>query len=308
MKFIRSLRKFQKNIHGVSVIVGALMLTLIVVTAAVSFAVFTAQKQEELQKQEFARLLREQEDLEVVKIVDLAYDSAEKLLSIGFSVVSQHIRSSDIVALKINGNVVKDFYVTDMSNQHMYGWTLAGGYCRTAYFANDSSGNLYVFDDLNGNHKVDTDELLVLLDTNPNDGAESNPKEGDQGYLYAKDNNGEYYLFNDADFDGSGTGSPFENVSAGDKLASFTETDNVFSEKRGYDTEVVWIENGTNNWYNTTNDEDILLLNLTGNPVGDWTSNNVTGTNVASIPLERILLLILITKVRFQQKKSIISH
>ena len=199
-----NLRQLKRNLHGVSVVIGALMLTLIVVTAAASFAIFTAQKQEELQEQEFAQLLREQEELSVNKIVDLTYDSNENLSTLSFSVASQHTRSSKIVVLKINGNVISDFQVADQTNQQTQGWTLKGKYYRTAYFANDTDGNLYVFDDLNGNHKVDGDEIndVNILDYNPDGGDEANPEPGNQGYLYAKDANGEPYLFNDTGFDG----------------------------------------------------------------------------------------------------------
>lgn len=295
-----NLRQLKRNLHGVSVVIGALMLTLIVVTAAASFAIFTAQKQEELQKQEFAQLLREQEELSVNKIVDLTYDSDGNLSTISFSIANQHTRSSKIVALKINDHVISDFHVTDQTDQQTTGWTLKGKYYRTAYFANDTYDNLYVFDDLNGNHKVDSEE--EILDNNPDGGDEANPESGNQGYLYAKDSDGEPYLFNDTDFDGvytteidfivdcngkknmsRGAGSPDQNVTGAEVLSSFSEEDHVFSNKSSKDTEVVWIENGTNTWYNTTINEDILLLNLTGSAVGNWTGAiNTTGTNVFS--------------------------
>jgi hypothetical protein len=46
------MRLFRQETKGIPVITGALMLTLIVVTAATKFAIFTSQKQKEIQDTE----------------------------------------------------------------------------------------------------------------------------------------------------------------------------------------------------------------------------------------------------------------
>ncbi len=288
-----NLCQLRKNVHGVSVVIGALMLTLIVVTAAVSFAVFTAQKQEELQKAEYAELLRELEEIDIGKIVDLDYDINGELSTIDFNIASKHTRSSEIVVMKLNDNIISDFQVTSLYDDQTQGWSLSGKYYRTAYFANDSSSNYYIFDDLNGNHKKDDGE--EVLDDDPDDNGIADPKTNDQGYVYAIDNNNEPYLFNDTDFDGiyttsldilvdgNGNDPPTYNsgsintFAVGKDLSLFTDNDNVFANAQ-INPQVVWIENENNDWYNHTN--DILLLNLTGGSVDNTSGTNTSGIQV----------------------------
>jgi hypothetical protein len=108
----------------------------------------------------------------------------------------------------------------------------------------------------------------------------------------------EPYLFRDLDDDRVYTAQPdtlvvsetypifdegdrsFNNSAAGEELTPFDRDDNVFADDR-FNPNVVWIENGSNDWYNETLDEDVLLLNITGGSVDNNTdTSNTSGTNV----------------------------
>jgi hypothetical protein len=62
------MRAIKNNFRGVSNVIGALMLTLIVVGAATSFALFVSQRQEMQQEAELAKTRKALENLEVVNI------------------------------------------------------------------------------------------------------------------------------------------------------------------------------------------------------------------------------------------------
>ena len=143
-----NIRQLKRNLHGVSVVIGALMLTLIVVTAAASFAIFTAQKQEELQKQELAQLLRDSELLRIGGIEKLEFDSNyEAVQNITFSLSSAHTRTSTISTIKFSSDpssttgygYVMNFSVYRVNENIAEKWHLrSGGY--KMYYTDDSEG------------------------------------------------------------------------------------------------------------------------------------------------------------------------
>lgn len=145
---MNTLRQFRKDAHGVSVVIGALMLTLIVVTAAVSFAIFTAQKQEELQKQEFAQLLRDSEILRFGGLEQLEFDSNYNVVqNITFSLSSAHTRTSTISTIKFSSDpssttgfgYVMNFSIYRVNENINEKWHLrSGGY--KMYYTDDSEG------------------------------------------------------------------------------------------------------------------------------------------------------------------------
>ena len=102
------------------------MLTLIVVSAAASFAIFTAQKQEELQKQEFSKLLRDSEQLQINRI-EVEYNmSSYNLSNCTFFLTSQHQRDTKISGLTLNELVLKRFHV-DRQGAERETWNFSRG-------------------------------------------------------------------------------------------------------------------------------------------------------------------------------------
>ena len=94
---------FIRDQRGVSVIVGALLLTLIVVTAAASFSLFVNQQQEERQEAEVQEQRRELEDLDVVSIQP-TYEN-DTLVNLSFTIGNRHTKTSDITGLRINNHM-----------------------------------------------------------------------------------------------------------------------------------------------------------------------------------------------------------
>lgn len=84
-----------KNLRGVSPVIGALMLTLITITAAGSFAVFVSQKQEMIQDQQWAELQKSLEKLEVSNI-----NLGTNFLN--FTIFNSGTRNLKIDTIKIN--------------------------------------------------------------------------------------------------------------------------------------------------------------------------------------------------------------
>lgn len=106
------MRRLQKDQQAISIIIGALMLTVIVVSAATSFAVFTSQKQKELQDADFAKLRRDLEEIAITSISDITYQSVPAHLeTISFIITNLHAADSTISSLSINGNYLRQFYL-----------------------------------------------------------------------------------------------------------------------------------------------------------------------------------------------------
>ena len=83
------------NSQGVSVVIGALMLTVIVVTAATSFALFTAQKQEEIQNVEYQNTIK---NLEKLSINYFNFNNT----AINISIHNDWTKTSVITGIQIN--------------------------------------------------------------------------------------------------------------------------------------------------------------------------------------------------------------
>jgi hypothetical protein len=106
------------NDEAVSIIIGALMLTVIVVSAATAFALFTSQKQKELQTAEFSKLQRDLEKLEVLEIFQPQYDT-NSLTNLSMKIGNMHTKQSMITSLRLNGYLLKEFIVQrqNLSNE-----------------------------------------------------------------------------------------------------------------------------------------------------------------------------------------------
>jgi hypothetical protein len=121
-----SLKQFRKNTEGISVIIGALMLTVIVVSAAASFAIFSAQKQEELQKQEFSKLLRDSEQIQINRIEVEYSTTSYNLSNCTFFLTSQHQRDTKINGVTLNEMVLKRFHI-DRQGTERETWNFSRG-------------------------------------------------------------------------------------------------------------------------------------------------------------------------------------
>ena len=108
----RNMNNLRRSNSGVSVIIGALMLTIIVVTAAVSFAVFAADKQERLQSAELAELNRNLEDITIIGIKSESLNYLNSNLTrAGFDIGSLHAGDSTISSIRVNGFFLQNFTV-----------------------------------------------------------------------------------------------------------------------------------------------------------------------------------------------------
>jgi flagellin-like protein len=90
----------QKDIRGVSPIIATLMLTLIAISAASSFALFVAHKQEARQEAEWQQTIQE---LEEITILSINPNIENYWLNI--SLANIHPRNSNIAGILINNNM-----------------------------------------------------------------------------------------------------------------------------------------------------------------------------------------------------------
>ena len=110
------MRTLQEDKTGVSVIIGALMLTLIVVTAAASYSIFIADKQKSIQENELYQLQRNQEDIAIINMEPI-YNNSDVLGNVSFTIGSMHTRDSAITSVSINGYLLKHFNLTRQNNE-----------------------------------------------------------------------------------------------------------------------------------------------------------------------------------------------
>lgn len=132
-----------KDTFGVSNVIGALMLTLIVVSAATAFAVFTQQKQDEIQKSEFAKLERELENIEIVSLKNPTYNgSPPKLDFAQFIISSRHTKDTKISTMRLNNYLILGFMIErmDFSKERWDIDTSTGIYNLTEVYNNSIPG------------------------------------------------------------------------------------------------------------------------------------------------------------------------
>jgi flagellin-like protein len=128
------MRNINNDSRGISNVIGALMLTLIVVGAATSFALFVSQRQEMQQKAEFAKIQRELENIDILNI-EPSY-GISGLYALNFSIVNVNKDSVRVTGIWVNkypyytdenitiirGNGCKQNWSFDKTNQ-LRGWT-----------------------------------------------------------------------------------------------------------------------------------------------------------------------------------------
>jgi flagellin-like protein len=95
------MRNINNNSRGISNVIGALMLTLIVVGAATSFALFVSQRQEMQQKAEFAKVQRELENIDILNI-EPNYNTTSELEKLNFSIVNVNKDSVRVTGIWVN--------------------------------------------------------------------------------------------------------------------------------------------------------------------------------------------------------------
>ena len=105
----------KRDQSGVSEVVGAIMLVLIVVVAASSFAIFISQYQESAQAQRLDDQKRAQEKIGVLSIVPEASPDGSEWVSLNFTIASLHKERSEITRIAINDRMVMKFDIYRVS-------------------------------------------------------------------------------------------------------------------------------------------------------------------------------------------------
>ncbi len=94
------MRAIKNNFRGVSNVIGALMLTLIVVGAATSFAIFVSQRQEMQQEAELSKVQKELENIDILNI-EPSYNTSG-LYALNFSIVNVNKDAVRVSGIWIN--------------------------------------------------------------------------------------------------------------------------------------------------------------------------------------------------------------
>jgi len=104
------MRTLRRGSRGISEIVGALMLVLIVVVAATSLAIFVAQYQKQLQSQEALTHARNLEDLTVLHVAPyLPVGDTTSWASLNFTIASLFINPAQVDEITVNDQPVKKY-------------------------------------------------------------------------------------------------------------------------------------------------------------------------------------------------------
>ncbi|MFA5312192.1 MAG: type IV pilin [Methanomassiliicoccales archaeon] len=104
------MRKIQRDDAAVSEVIGAMMLTLIVVIAASSFAVFIAEKQSIEQD---SQILEAKKDAEKLTVINVDPETGSGFwTSFNFTVTSYHAEISEIRQVSVNDAVARNYNVT----------------------------------------------------------------------------------------------------------------------------------------------------------------------------------------------------
>ena len=111
-----------------SEIVGALMLTVIVVVAAGSFAVFVSERQKQVQDQQMYQLDKQQELLVINSLRPTTASGNDQFLNLNFTVTSEHQHESHVTKVAVDGLVLRQFetYSLNLSSgnweMHLLHW------------------------------------------------------------------------------------------------------------------------------------------------------------------------------------------
>ncbi len=229
-----------KDVRGISNIMGALMLILIVMTAATSLALFTAQTQEIRQEAELAELQQELEKIAILGMQNPEYSSTtEKLGSVSFIIANTHSDLSVITRLSVNNFLIYNF-IFERQDGTIEEWKLSaqqGGYKLGGNITNDGSSEPYVFSDKDADGKYSSGDVITKIDYDEN-GIDANPTLGDSGYILGLDNSQQPYIFHDKNgnriYDAGTENPPIDKDPDGDGIdaieADGDEGDLVFTD------------------------------------------------------------------------------
>ncbi|HVQ00596.1 MAG TPA: hypothetical protein VMT57_03685, partial [Candidatus Thermoplasmatota archaeon] len=192
------MRNFMGDNRGISTVVGAIMLTLIVVTAATTYAIFLSDQQRKVQDAETQKLQRTLENLTVLSLENPTYNSPT-LGSVSFVIANMNSQQAVITSMNINNRFIRQF-TFERSDGSLEEWNQNSGEFQIGclYAKNNATGDSYLFIDRNNNHKYDRGEEILNYDY---DGNRMNaiPIVNDSGGLLAKNSTGHYFVFRDSD-------------------------------------------------------------------------------------------------------------
>lgn len=103
------MKRLLKNAYAISPVVASLMLVLVAVGAASSFAIFVGERQGEIQKARMSELERSLEKLEIENVNNLNLSYKNKSMS--FRVRNVHAGISKIFSMYVNGRKIETFKV-----------------------------------------------------------------------------------------------------------------------------------------------------------------------------------------------------
>lgn len=102
-----------RDTAGVSVIIGALLLVVIVVAAASAFALFTSQKQGEIQQANLLKTRQSLEDLRIISITPTNNSTAtDRWTTFNFTIASIYPEDSTIIGFFINDHQLQQCNIT----------------------------------------------------------------------------------------------------------------------------------------------------------------------------------------------------
>ncbi len=128
------MRLITQHNKAVSVVIGTLLLTLIVVSAATTFSLFVADRQRTIQAAQNRELIRDQENIQILGFQNLGYnDLTEQLETMELSIANTNSRKSIITAVRINDYLVENFTFVryNLSQEHWEMNYSTGEYNRT---------------------------------------------------------------------------------------------------------------------------------------------------------------------------------
>jgi flagellin-like protein len=103
------MRSVRRSDRGLSEIVGTLMLVLIVVSAATLLAAFVATYQAQLQKEQSFSHDQSLESIHILSLATKTNAAGTNFSSFGFTIGSEYVNPSFIVAITINNEPLKNF-------------------------------------------------------------------------------------------------------------------------------------------------------------------------------------------------------
>ena len=123
----RPMRWRRGSRRGLSEIVGALMLVLIVVAAATSFALFIASYEKTLQNQRNYTQQRALESLRVLRVTPTLNGGGTAWSQLNFTVASLYINPATVIGVSVNNNPLKQYSVFALNTTTgLFSWATIG--------------------------------------------------------------------------------------------------------------------------------------------------------------------------------------